>query len=312
MLSLLGGVFLGWSLGANDAGNVFGSAVASKMIRFSTAAILASVFVLVGALVDGRAGIETLAGLTDLNLAEAVVSSVAAALTVTLMTFLGLPVSTSQAVVGAIIGIGLMGDVVNFSGLIKVVICWLGAPLGGMLAAVLLYKVLARVFNQLNLSLFQSDRIYRIGLILVGSYGAYALGANNVANVTAVYVGAGLLDVPAAALIGGLSIVFGIATFSRRVMETVGRNLVRLDPFSALVVVSAQAVTVHLFSFIGVPVSTSHAVVGAVLGVGLLRGVNIVRAKTLRGIVTGWTLTPALALGLAMLIDFVRHLEYVH
>ena len=311
MLFLLGGVFLGWSLGANDAGNVFGSAVASKMIRFSTAAVLASVFVLIGALVEGRAGIETLAGLTELNLAEAVISSVAAALTVTLMTTLGLPVSTSQAVVGAIIGVGLLGDAVNFSGLIKVVLCWVGAPLGGLVSAILLYKTLAWLFNLLNLSLFQSDWIYRLCLVLVGSYGAYALGANNVANVTAVYVGAGLLDVPAAALIGGLSIILGVVTFSRRVMETVGRKLVRLDPFSALVVVSAQAVTVHLFSYIGVPVSTSHAVVGAVLGVGLMRGVNIVRAKTLGGIATGWTLTPALALALAVLINFARHLEYV-
>ena len=53
MLSLLGGVFLGWSLGANDASNAFGSAVASRMLRFWTAAVLASVFVLLGgAIVD--------------------------------------------------------------------------------------------------------------------------------------------------------------------------------------------------------------------------------------------------------------------
>ena len=59
MLSLLGGIFLGWSLGANDASNVFGSAVAAKMIRFWTAAILASVFVLLGALLQGEAGPES-------------------------------------------------------------------------------------------------------------------------------------------------------------------------------------------------------------------------------------------------------------
>ena len=76
MFSLLGGIFLGWSLGANNAANVFGSAVSSRMLKFSTAAILASIFVLVGALMEGRAGIETLKGLTNLNLETAVVSSV--------------------------------------------------------------------------------------------------------------------------------------------------------------------------------------------------------------------------------------------
>ena len=57
MFSLLGGVFLGWSLGANDASNVFGSAVASRMLKFWTAAILAAVFVLLGAILQGQAGI---------------------------------------------------------------------------------------------------------------------------------------------------------------------------------------------------------------------------------------------------------------
>jgi PiT family inorganic phosphate transporter len=85
MLSLLSGIFLGWSLGANDASNVFGSAVSSRMLKFWTAAILASIFVLLGAILEGRAGIETLKGLTQLTLKMAIVSSVAAAVTVTLM-----------------------------------------------------------------------------------------------------------------------------------------------------------------------------------------------------------------------------------
>jgi len=59
MLSLLGEIFLGWSLGANDASNVFGSAVASRMVKFSTAGILAAVFVVLEALIEGEAGIET-------------------------------------------------------------------------------------------------------------------------------------------------------------------------------------------------------------------------------------------------------------
>ena len=68
MLSLLGGIFLGWSLGANDAGNAFGSAVSSRMVKFWTAAILASIFVVLGALLEGRARIETLQGLTNILL----------------------------------------------------------------------------------------------------------------------------------------------------------------------------------------------------------------------------------------------------
>lgn len=311
MLSLLGGVFLGWSLGANDASNAFGSAVTSRMIRYWNAAVLASIFVVLGALVEGQAGIKTLQGLTQLSLKAAVVSSVAAAITVSIMTLLGLPVSTSQAVVGAILGIGFLNQYLNINGLGKIVACWFGTPIGGMLIAIITYKILAALFNNIKIDLFRSDILLRISLIIVGSYAAYALGANNVANVTAVFVGAGKLTVFSATLIGGLSIAFGILTFSRGVMETVGKKLVRLDPFSALIVVLAEAITVHLYTFIGVPVSTSQAVIGAVLGVGLVKGINTVSRRTLMNIMIGWFLTPTIACSIAVAIFFIVHLRYV-
>jgi PiT family inorganic phosphate transporter len=311
VLSLLGGIFLGWSLGANDASNVFGSAVASRMLKFWTAAVLASVFVLIGALLQGQAGIETLKGLTQFTLEQAVVSSVAAATTVTIMTVLGLPVSTSQAVVGSILGIGILNQQINLQGLGKVVSCWLGTPVGAAVIAVIVYKVLAAFYNRLTINLFQSDILIRLLMIVAGSYGAYALGANNVANVTAVFVGAGHLSIFAAALVGGLSIGLGILTLSKRVMETVGKKLVKLDPFSALVVLLAQSITVHIYTFIGVPVSTSQAVIGAVLGVGIVKGISTVSGRMLVNIVIAWVLTPAISGFFATALDFIIHLQYV-
>ncbi len=311
MLSLLGGVFLGWSLGANDAANCFGSAVASRMVRYWTAAALCAVFVVVGALLEGRAGIETLSGLTTIDLEQAVVITVAGGLTVTIMTFFGLPVSTSQAAVGAILGIGFFNQELNVADLGKVVACWFGTPVGAVLVALVLYKTLAFVYNRLQITLFQADMLLQTALVVAGSYAAYALGANNVANVTAVFVGAGTLTVFAAALIGGLSIALGVVTYSRGVMETVGRKLVRLDPFSAVVVVLTEGLTVHFYTLIGVPVSTSQAVIGAVLGIGIIKGVQTIKRKTLYGIFTGWFLTPPVACFIAMCIYFAMHLEYV-
>jgi len=307
MLSLLGGVFLGWSLGSNDASNVIGPAVSSRMLRFRTAAIIASISVVAGALLQGRSGMETLSGLTSMTLHQATISSVAAAVTITIMTVLRLPVSTSQAVVGAILGIGLVNNQVNFAGLQKVILSWLGTPVGGAIIAIIVYRVLAVLNNLLNLNLLQADFMLRIGLVAAGAYGAYALGANNVANVTGVFVGAGFLSVPSAVLIGSLSISLGIMTFGRRVMDTVGSRLVRLDPFSALVVLLAEAVTVHIYTFVGVPVSTSQAVIGAVLGVGILKGMNTVSRRTLAGILSGWFFTPVVAALISLgLFHFIR------
>jgi len=310
MLHLLGGIFLGWSLGANDGANVFGSAVVSRMLKFWTAAVLVSIFILLGALLEGGSGIETLKGLTRLNVEQAVVCSLAAAFTVTIMTVLGLPVSTSQAVVGAILGMGFLNRQLHLAGIEKVFVCWLGTPLGGAVTAVIFYKVLGRLYNRLNLNLFESDRILRLSLIGAGIYGAYALGANNVANVTAVFVGAGTLRESSAALIGGLSIGLGVLTFSRPVMKTIGREIVRLDAFSALIVVLAEAVTVHFYAFVGVPVSTSQALVGGVMGVGILRGIRTVKKRTLVNIFVGWIFAPVVACFLSVLIDLIIHLRY--
>jgi PiT family inorganic phosphate transporter len=311
MFSLLGGIFLGWSLGANDAANVFGSAVASRMVKFRTAAILAAFFVLLGALLEGQAGMDTLTDLTNLTLKKAVVASVSAAVTVTVMTFLGLPVSTSQAVVGAILGIGFVNRQLNLGELSKVFLCWIGTPIGGLIMAVLIYKIFAAFYNRLHIDLFNTDIFLRAALVLAGSYASYALGANNVANVTGVFVGAGKLSVYAALLLGGLSIALGILTFSRGVMETVGRKLIRLDPFSALIVVLAEAVTVHFYTIVGVPVSTSQAIVGAVLGIGIVKGINTMSRRTLMNIFIGWFFTPVVACFIAIALNFVVNLRYV-
>jgi PiT family inorganic phosphate transporter len=273
------------------------------MLRFTTAAIMASLFVLMGALLQGRSGINTLSGLTQMTLHQAVLASISAAITVTLMTIWRLPVSTSQAVVGAIIGVGFVNRNIDMTGLGKVVTCWVGTPVGGAIMAVVVYRALAAVNNRMRPNLLESDALLRLGLVAAGSYGAFALGANNVANVTAVYVGAGHLSMTEATVIGGLSIGLGILTFSKRVMVTVGSRLVRLDPFSALVVLLAEAITVHFYTFVGVPVSTSQAVIGAVLGIGLLKGIRTVSKRTLLSILSGWFLTPLIAAGLVIIMQ---------
>ncbi len=301
MKFLSAGIFLGWSLGSNDAANVFGTAVASRMVKYITAVILTSIFVILGAVLEGASGIKTLGGLTSQTLLTAFFASLSGALTVTVMTTLKLPVSTSQAIVGGILGIGIYKHNVNFAGLSKVVICWIGTPIGAMVIAIILYWVLSRFINSLHLSLIKLDFLIRAGLILGGIYGAYALGANNVANVTGVFYNVfkpawGDNTALYLALIGSLSIALGVITYSKNVMMTVGKKLVPLDAFSALIAILGEAVTVHIYALIGVPVSTSQAIIGAVLGIGLIKGMRTINMKTLYNIVIGWVSTPLIAL----------------
>ncbi len=297
MWPLAGGLYLGWALGANDAANVFGTAVASRIIALRRATMLCATAVIIGAALEGGAGIETLSGLTSYTQRTLLIVTFAAAITVTLMTILSLPISTSQAVVGAIAGIGLATDQMNWDGLAKVVTCWVGTPIGAMVIAMILHTLLGWALRHVPMSILMRDKILWTGLIVVGVYGSYALGANNVANVTGIFSGQfeGLSNRDLA-IAGGAAIGLGVMTFSRRVMISVGSGVMRLDAFTALVAVSSMAITVHIFAWVGVPVSTSQAIVGALIGMGAIRGVQVLHFRVLRNIAVGWMLTPAIAL----------------
>jgi PiT family inorganic phosphate transporter len=295
MWQLVSGVFMGWSLGANDAANVFGTAVAARMVRFWTAAILCSIFIVLGAVLEGAGGMETYKSLSATSLNTAFLVGIIAALTMTFFTWLQFPVSSSQAVVGALLAIGVYSGKAEFGVLGKVVACWVGTPIGAMILAYLLYYALGPLINRLNLNLFSYDLTLRTALIVAGCYGSYALGANNVANVTGAFVGPGMLSMQGACLLGGLSIALGVLTFSRGVMMTVGEGVVKLDAYSAFVVVAAQGLTVHVYAMIGVPVSTSQAVVGAVLGIGFVKGVRTINWRMLGNISLAWLATPVVS-----------------
>ncbi len=300
MLPLTGGLYLGWALGANDASNVFGTAVASRIISFRKACVLCSVAIILGAMLQGEGGIHTLSGLTAQTQTSLLVVSVSAAITVTLMTIMRLPISTSQAIVGSIAGISLATDSMHWGGLAKVVICWIATPIGAMVIAYVLYKLLAAFIRHVPMSILTRDKILWGGLLIVGTYGSYALGANNVANATGIFSGQieGISD-SQLALFGGIAIAVGVLTYSKRVMMAVGSGVMPMDAFTAFVAVSSMAVTVHIFAVIGVPVSTSQAIIGSIMGIGAIRGVYAIKFRSLRNIGFGWLLTPAISLILA-------------
>jgi PiT family inorganic phosphate transporter len=81
-------------------------------------------------------------------------------------------------------------------------------------------------------------------------------------------------------------------TFGRKVIQTVGFGITRLAPLMAIVAELASGLNVHMYTIFGIPVSTSHSVVGAVVGVGLVKGIKMVNKKMVGEIIFAWSLTP--------------------
>ena len=317
---LTSGLFLGWSLGANDASNIFGSAVGSKMVSFKKAAIIASVFVILGAVIQGAGASGTLGKLGAVNaIGGSFTVALAAAITVYMMTKFAIPVSTSQAIVGTIIGWNFFtGNSTDSKTLTQIVSTWISGPIMGSVFAVLLYIGLKNFRKVTQIHLIKFESYIKTGLIVVGAFGAYSLGANNIANVMGVFLPAfNLQDLNLGIftlhsnqqlfLLGGIAIAIGIITYSKKVMETVGGSIVQLSSEAAMVVVLAQSLVLFIFSSSGlsnlfikiglppipmVPVSSSQVIVGCVLGIGIYKGARNINFKVLGGIAIGWIATP--------------------
>ena len=323
-LFLSSGLFLGWSLGASDASNVFGTAVGTKMVKFRTAAIISSIFVILGAVFAGSGASQTLGTLGAVNtLPGAFMTALAAALTIYWMVKLSMPISTSQAIVGAIIGWNFFaGKETDIAVLGKIVSTWVVCPLLSGILAILLYQGVKAAIRHSHLHLIRQDCYTRIGLILAGAFGAYALGANNIANVMGVFVtssplhgvilpgGFSLSAVQVLFLIGGIAISIGVATYSHRVINTVGNGIMKMSPVMALVVVISQSLVLFLFASQSlqhfllshnlpalplVPVSSSQAVIGAVMGIGIAKGGRELNWGILGRIGLSWIATPIIA-----------------
>lgn len=152
------------------------------------------------------------------------------------------------------------------------------------------------------------ERVFAVLMVVTASSMAFAHGSNDVANaigpvaavVSVVNTGEVLqkADVPVwVLLLGAVGIVVGLGTFGFRVMATVGREITELTPSRGFAAELAAASTVALASATGIPVSTTHTLVGAVLGVGLARGISALNLGVIRTIFMSWIITlPAGAL----------------
>lgn len=323
LIFISSGLFLGWSLGANDAANIFGTAVGTKMVKFKTAAIVASIFITLGAVYAGSGASQTLGALGAVNaIAGSFMTAFAAALTVYWMVASGLSVSTSQAIVGAIVGWNLYsGKTTDITILSKIVSTWVVCPILSGIFAVIFYYMIKWIIKHSHMHLLSLDRYTRFGLMATGAFGAYALGANNIANVMGAFVtanpfhgfsvhGISLNGTQVLFLIGSLAISAGVFTYSQKTMATVGKNLMSMSPQVAWIVVFSQSLTLFIFSSQAlqhwlismhlptlplVPVSSSQAVIGAVIGVGLAKGGREIRWSVLGRIALGWVTTPIIA-----------------
>ncbi|MDA8656464.1 inorganic phosphate transporter [Luminiphilus sp.] len=161
------------------------------------------------------------------------------------------------------------------------------------------------------------ERVFGVLMIFTACGMAFAHGSNDVANavgpvaaVVSTVQSGGLIGAKAVMpwwvlAIGGVGIVVGLATYGWRVIQTIGKKITELTPSRGFAAELAAASTVVLASATGLPISTTHTLVGAVLGVGLARGVEALHLPTIAAIITSWVVTLPAGAGLAVIFFYI-------
>ncbi len=308
--------YIAWCLGANDAANPTNYAVGSGVLTLKKALLLFALFASLGAMLQGYMVMKTIGKgvVADIDVVGTLTVMLAAGLWITLCTYKGMPISTSQSIVGAVIGYGLAirGWVgVNWSVMWKVVLSWVASPLLAIVMTMLIYRFAALMLYRRYAG--GNGRLVSFLLIASLCFSAYSFGANDVGNATGVFVTVmtklGLSPeshvMLMLAALGSAGIMLGGFTWGYRVIRTVAFRVTRMDPYTGMAAGLGNALNVYLFTTIpylligyGMPISTTHSSVGSVIGAGLVKGKGIDRFTVLL-ISASWLLTVPVAAALS-------------
>jgi len=301
----------GWT----DAPNSIATVVSTRVLRPYQAVLMAGVLNLVGAL-TGTAVAKTIAsGIVDANLVtlETVAAAVLGATIWALgAQFFGLPSSESHALVAGLLGAGyaaggLQG--LEWEGTRKSLIGLVTSPVGGFLLGFLLMVLIYRAFARVRRNVV--TRIFGKSQILSAAFMAFSHGTNDAQKTMGIITLAVILnrvgtggqvpsefDIPIWVIVSAAT-VMGVGTMvgGWRVVRTIGLRMTKLEPVQGFAAETSAALVITGAARLGIPVSTTHAIGTAIMGVGATRRFSAVRWGVARQVVAAWILTwPSCAL----------------
>jgi len=303
--------------GFHDAANSIATVVSTRVLSPQKAVMWAAFFNFVAAFVLGTHVAKTMGkGMIDLQVVtqEVILAGLIGAITWNLVTwYYGLPVSSSHALIGGYAGAAVAKAgprAILLSGWTKTLTFIVLAPLMGALLGFLLMVAVTWIFRRWHP--FRLDQLFR-RLQLV-SAGLYSLGhggndaQKTMGIITGLLVSSGVLtkfDVPLwVVLISHAAIALGTMFGGWRIVKTMGTKITKLQPFGGFCAETSGAITLIMTTLLGIPVSTTHTITGAIIGVGATRRLSAVKWGVAGTIVWAWILTIPLSAAVAAVMYF--------
>ncbi|WP_290595612.1 MULTISPECIES: inorganic phosphate transporter [unclassified Archaeoglobus] len=294
-LPLLAAFAIAFAIGSNDTSNSFGICVGCGLLTIRRAIYLLFILVFFGLLLGGSKVLHTVGGeIVEPDEVIVSISLLVSSAAIVAANYLRTPVSSHQAIVMSLIGSAFaLGKEIEISTVIKIVLSWIISPFGALVSAIAIYWLMEKSLSKRPL--LQVERVLRILLIIGASIIGFNTGANELATALAPAIWFGTMNLLEGAIFGSAMLFLGAWLVSVRVAEVVGKGITALDPFSGFAAQFAAGITVLVFTFLGMPVSTTYCTVGAITGVGLYKGLSGVKFAFIKRIVASWMLTPATA-----------------
>ncbi|MBC7120772.1 MAG: inorganic phosphate transporter [Candidatus Methanosuratus sp.] len=288
-------------IGANNASNATATLAGARVTTHSRAALIFGAGLALGALLEGGKMSGAVQGMAlDGSLSP---WSVGIVLGVTLgmiiiATGMGIPLPVTQALYGAAIGSGIfLGIPINLAGIAAVLISWGLTPVAAAAASFALARLEMKFPSK---DIKTSTTVYGVLTLFTGFYTAYVLGANTIGLVAGIMIDG--IGWEAALALSVVSAGIGGMLFGRRVSTTIGERIATIGPPTAFACQLGGALTVHLFTQGGIPVSISHAIIGGVAGGALSKGVKALNMSSWLRLAVAWIATPILTIALAWVI----------
>ena len=305
--------------GLHDAANSIATIVSTRVLRPQYAVLWAAFFNFIAFLFFGLHVAKTVgSGIVAPVLVDdfVILGALTGAIAWNVITWLGgIPSSSSHALIGGIVGAGMAKagvDAVLWSGLSKTIFAIVLSPATGFFLAILFVLIVAWSFVKSSPSF--ADATFRRLQFVSASFYSLGHGGNDAQKTMGIIaallyshgVGGGEFTVPFWVVLScqaamGLGTLFG----GWRIVHTMGSKITRLSPMQGFCAETAGAITLFGATAMGIPVSTTHTITGAIVGVGASRRVSAVRWNIAQGIVVAWVITLPMAALIAALAYWI-------
>jgi len=299
-------LFFDFTNGFHDTANSIATSVSTRALSPRLAVLMSAVLNFAGAFVSFKVAATIASGLVNSEAItlEIVLAGLVGAITWNLITwYLGLPSSSSHALIGGVIGSAIAAaglDVVNWHGLVhKVLIPSLAAPFLGVALAALIMVALLWIVRRRQPGIV--NRVFRRLQIVSGGFVAFTHGTNDAQKtmgiISLALVVSGRLDSDVSRpptwviLSAALAMAAGTYAGGWRIIKTLGQRVAKLDPPQGFAAQTSCATILWLTAHFGYPVSTTHTISGSVLGAGATRRLSAVRWGVAGNILVAWVMT---------------------